>query len=381
MWKKIIQSLNSFYRIKVGSLEKSMASDSELRESRMSLDSVSCFTAEFLNSMVKDEDRDSMQFFCVIFILFIKNEFQEQWSAIQKRMDPQLLLSFEEYLLKFGQSNNRSRRESAESKTHSSPRISEYKLLSQIDAKCEQIRGLQTEVLELKRHSQLLGDDNTKLRYQNSFLQESLLDKRREISVLNERCEQMKSNLYFEAKEAEHQDPRSFALRVSLDKLRQESQFVCQENEELKKELAYAREQIKQRDTDIDEMRSACLAGSRADFDFRLQEKSLINHQMLDQNLLQEQRISSMQESVKALRNKIVELNLCLETQKEETLACNKKWLEQRKTSAELDSKLKTAYREINQLRKNLSELEDDKLAVLKSNIRLKDESDRKEKK
>lgn len=188
VWVKITQSLDAYCRSKVDKLEKSASHFDELRDSRVNLDSVSLFTPDFLSSLVRDEDRDSMEYFCVTFVLFIKTEFATSWKAIESRMEPDLLRNFEDYLQRFGKSINKSRRESVESKIHASPKYSEYKLLNEIDSKCEQIRNLQSEVIDLKRNQQSIKDDNTKLRHQIAYLQDSLIDKKNQISVLNERC-------------------------------------------------------------------------------------------------------------------------------------------------------------------------------------------------
>jgi regulator of replication initiation timing len=102
VWVKITQSLNDFCKAKVDVLEKSAANFDELRESMANLDSVQLFNAEFLKSLMNDEDRKSMEFFCVIFVILIKTEFPARWDEIETKMEPEILRSFKEYLLKFG---------------------------------------------------------------------------------------------------------------------------------------------------------------------------------------------------------------------------------------------------------------------------------------
>lgn len=378
VWVKITQSLNDFCKAKVDVLEKSAANFDELRESMANLDSVQLFNAEFLKSLMNDEDRKSMEFFCVIFVILIKTEFPARWDEIETKMEPEILRSFKEYLLKFGQSISDCIRESLNLRNCNSSRLSIYNLLDQIDQKCEQIQSLQSELTDLKKNQQFIKDENTKYRHQIAYLQNSLVDKKNEISVLNQRCAQFKEDLFFEGPANLNQ--QSYELKLSLEKIKQENQSVCFENQELKKELSYLRDQLNSKDTEISEMRNMYLISSETDLELKLQEKSLINHQIIDENMLKEQRIACMHNNTKLLREKIIELGLCLEKQKKETLDSNKRWLEQRKTSAELDSNLKAAHREISRLKKDLDELEGDKLSVLKSNIRLKDESEKLEK-
>ena len=62
---------------------------------------------------------------------------------------------------------------------------------------------------------------------------------------------------------------------------------MATENDDLKKELSYLRDQLRQRDQEIQEMRNMYLITNETELELKLQEKSLLNHQILDEKMLQ----------------------------------------------------------------------------------------------
>lgn len=138
IWLNITKSMNEYCQFQINKLEENISNSqdkktvdesmAELKVSKMNQMNMSFFDKEFLESLIQG-DKDSMVFFCTVFILFLKTQYPLTWKEAESHMSPELKHDFRNYLVEFGQSMSKAVTESTSDMTQVSPKHSEYQLL------------------------------------------------------------------------------------------------------------------------------------------------------------------------------------------------------------------------------------------------------------